>query len=344
MSGPLPSLLRRHPELHQRLPWCSLGLWPTPVMRLPALSRRVGRELWVKRDDLSGASYGGNKVRKLEHLLGQARAGSRSVVTVGGVGSSHVVATGLYGRQLGLDVSAVVVPQPVTTAVRANAELARRLGVRLIPCPARALAPLYLARAAARSDTFLIGPGGSSPLGTLGYVSAALELAQQIADNELPAPETIYVALGSGGTMAGLVLGCALAGLEARIIGVRVVEQVICNAYLVRLLIMRTGALLRRLGVQVPRGRPRFEVEHRQFGGRYGRSTTAAERAVELARDDELTLETTYTGKALAALLAHVPMGRGPTLFWNTFNSRDTARLGAEAERPLPAAIRTWLR
>ncbi len=342
MSGPPPSLLQRHPELCDRLPWIPLGQWPTPVARLAELSRRIGGELWIKRDDLCGPCYGGNKVRKLEHLLGEASAQGRPVITVGGVGSNHVVATGLAGRQLGLKVSAVVVPQPLTAAVRKNAELARRLGVTLIPCPARALAPLYLMLAAARADVSVIGPGGSSPLGTLGYVSAALELVQQIADGELPTPKTIYVALGSGGTLAGLALGCALGGLETRIIGVRVVERVICNAALVRLLIRRTAALLRRYGVKLPRP-ARFEVEHRQFGGLYGRPTAAGQRAVELCQEEGLTLETTYTGKAMAALLEGPPPP-GTTLFWNTFNSRETTDLGSDAAGPFPAVVSAWLR
>src|ERR1700736_3422846 len=112
------------------LPAAHIGSWPTAVERLPRLSEQLGAEIWIKRDDASAPLYGGNKVRKLELLLGEAQAGSsRSLVTIGGLGSHQVVATAVYGRELGLDTQAIVFPQAVTAFVRHNLRLASAAGV-----------------------------------------------------------------------------------------------------------------------------------------------------------------------------------------------------------------------
>ena len=346
-----PALLARFPQIAGKLPWLSLGNWPTPVTRLRRLGRRLDAPLWIKHDEGSGALYGGNKVRKLEPLLGEAvERAARSVLTVGGIGSNHVLAVAIYAQALELPTRAVVIPQPITKHVRRNLELDLALGVELLPCPVKELVPIYFHRARRRFGPacYATGPGGSSPLGTLGFVAAALELKQQIDRGVLPEPGDIFVALGSGGTTAGLALGCAMAGMKTRVVGVRVVEQLICNGPLTRLLMRRTLGLLRRLAG--PLARPRelqLAVAHRQFGGRYGRPTEAARAAIQLLRDSEgLKLEPTYTGKALAAMLEYCKgPGKGRrVLFWNTYNGQDTAPLlqrGPQTE--LPARVRRWL-
>jgi len=284
-----------------------------------------GAEVWLKRDDVSGELCGGNKVRKLEPLLGQALAsGARRVLTVGGEGSNHVVACALYAREHGLSCRAVLVPQPETAHVRATRQLVRALGVDVRPCPSRLLVPARMALALAEdpAGTFFIGPGGSSPTGTLGFVAAGLELAGQVASGALPRPDEIVLALGSGGTTAGLLLGLAVARLDLPVVAVRVVERPLTGATLVRRLARKTASLLGwrgRLG--------KLEVVHNQIGPGYGHITPAAERAVALAHDEEgLKLETTYTGKAMAALLERGARGR-KILFWNTHNSRDLSKL-----------------
>lgn len=345
-----PSFLDFFPHLQGKLPWLRLGTWPTPVSLLPGLSRLTGQEVFVKRDDLSGARYGGNKVRKLEPLLaGVLASGGREVLTAGGLGSNHVVACGLYARDLGLKRTAVVFPQPVTRHVLHTLSLMQALGVELVPCPARPLLPAVMARALLLRgrETCLLMPGGSTPLGTLGFVAGALELRAQIEAGLLPCPDDIIVPLGSGGTMAGLMVGCSIAGLRCRILGVRVVERWLTNLTMVRMLCMRTVNVLHRLGARW-RGVPiAVHLEHGQLGDRYGQATPEARQAVALARDlDGLELETTYTGKAMAGLLAHARgQGKGRRLlFWNTWNSRDTRPLlGTSVPRRVPASIRRWL-
>ena len=321
-----PALAQQFPDLQARIPWLPLGRWPTPVSRLERLGRLAGGAgLWVKRDDLSGELCGGNKVRKLEPLLGEALArGARRVLTVGGEGSNHVVACALYAREHGLGCRAVLVPQPETEHVRETRRLVRALGVEVIHCPTRLLVPARLALALAEdpAGSFLVGPGGSSPMGTLGFVAAGLELAGQVAAGALPRPDEIVLPLGSGGTTAGLLLGLAVARLDLRVVAVRVVERPLAGATLVRRLVRRTAA---RLGWK---GRPgKLEVVHDQIGPGYGHVTPAAERAVALAQDEEgIKLETTYTGKAMAALLKRGSRGKR-ILFWNTHNSRDLSHL-----------------
>lgn len=349
MSPEPTALLRHHPELGLRLPWLPLGRWPTPVRQLSRLGEELGVELWLKDDGQSAPRYGGNKLRKLEPLLGAARAlGARTLLTAGGIGSNHVLAVGIHARELGLRAAAVVVPQPVTPGVQRNLERLRRLKVALLPCPARPLVPLYLEQAAARlpGPVYRIGPGGSSPLGTLGYVSAGLELADQIERGELPCPETILLALGSGGTAAGLALGLALAGIPSRVIGVRVVEWWLCNQPLLRILLARTRHLLGALGVPGPGSRIRLAIQDGELGGGYGEVTPAASAAVEQAsRLEGLALETTYTGKALAGAIRFARRAGGRRLlFWNTYNAMNLDWLESEpGDDPLPAAVAAWL-
>jgi len=346
-----PALLRRFPELVHRLPWLNLGEWPTPVRPLERLGAQLGLgALWLKQDDLSGPRCGGNKVRKLELLLADARErGCRSLVSVGGIGSNHLVATACYGRQVGLPTRGVVFPQPLTPQVEHNLAVLRGLEVELWPCSSRLWVPLALRQARRGADRpYLISPGGSSPLGCLGYVSAGLELAEQVRGRELPEPEIIILPVGSGGTCAGLALGLELGGLSARIWAVRVVERPLCNRTLLGLLIGRTARQLERLEIAVsPRAAVRrLVLIHDQLGGGYGEATAAAEAAVAAAAREGIGLETTYSGKAFAALLARAGAVAGRRiLFWNTHNSRDLRKFAVAGEdRPLHPRVAQWVR
>ena len=345
------AIARELPVLAATLPLVALGSWPTPVHRLETLSDRLGIDLWVKRDDVSANAYGGNKVRKLEIILGAARqARATSLLTVGGMGSNHIIATAIHGaKALGLPTHAVVVPQPHTTEAHANLDLAWRLGVHFLPCPHRAAVPWTLWRASrAEAGRFLIGPGGSDPLGTIAHVAAAFELRRQIEAGDLPEPDEIVVALGSGGTAAGLALGLGAAGLRSTLVAVRVVERPLCNETLVHLLAARTRGLLTHHGVNIPALNPhRIEVVHTHAGPRYGAPTTAATAARDMAAFHEgLILETTYTGKAFAALIsrAAAPKHAQRILFWNTHASRRPAPPHAAPHAAsLLRPLRAWL-
>ncbi|MFQ5666597.1 MAG: 1-aminocyclopropane-1-carboxylate deaminase/D-cysteine desulfhydrase [Candidatus Binatia bacterium] len=337
------------PALAGRLPRASLTALPTRVHRLRRLGHEVGSEgLWVKRDDESCALYGGNKPRKLEFLLGQAlAAGKKAVLTFGGVGTHHGLATAICARAVGLRRILVLLRQPVTEHVRRCLLLDWAAGAEMHYAPT---VPRLVARALRVCGRellhgelpYIIPAGGSSPLGTLGYVNAAFELREQIAAGELPEPAWIFVPLGSGGTAAGLVLGARLAGLQARVVAVLVTDILPPSPAKLARLSAKTLAVLRQhadLAPEAP-GAEDFRVMTAYLGPTYGAPTEAGQRARDLMRQLEgIELETTYTAKCLAAMLDALrtpEYRRGPVLFWNTYSSVDPAR----HLRPLPADYR----
>ena len=220
-----PALFAAWPGLAETQPWIALGDTPTPVAPLTHMD--CGG-LWIKRDDLSSTLYGGNKVRKLEFILGQAREKKkRRVVTVGGIGTNHGLATAAFCRKLGLDCTLLLFDQPVTHCVKDNLRLFHHFGAQVLPKGsfAKTLLSFFLWHRILHPFDYFVYPGGSSVTGTLGVVSAGLELAAQVADGELPEPADLFCPVGSGGTMAGLMVGLAMAGLKTRVTGVRVTQS-----------------------------------------------------------------------------------------------------------------------
>lgn len=349
----LPALLRRHPAL-RALPRAPFVPAPTAVEPL-ALPGAPPGACFVKRDDRSCPLYGGNKPRKLEFVLGAAAARrTRRLVTTGGVGTHHGLATAVLGRSLGMATTVVCVPQPLTPHVREQllamhaygAELRLASGV----AGAAVSTALALARSALAGERPLFVPtGGTSALGDIGYVSAAFELAEQVEAGVLPAPGEIYVAVGSGGTLSGLLLGARLAGLRARIVGVLVTDILPPGERRVLALARATLERLRRLDPSLPEVALEagdFEITRVQLGAGYGAATAAGRAAAAVAEGLGLALETTYTAKCLAELLARLGAGRArtPALFWNTFNSLPlSAPEGAPGPESLPEPLRAWL-
>ncbi len=335
------ALERRFPDV--RLPRLQLGSFPTPVQRLP-LSLN-GSTLWCKREDLSGESYGGNKVRKLEYLLeGPSRTG-KPLLSIGADGSHHLIAMALYGRALGLATYGVYAPQPSTPHVQVNRELLEALLADRVEVSSRLAIPSGVVRMMLRIHKrgdplpLHLPAGGSSPLGAVGWVAGGLEIAEQVEAGELPELDQIWVPLGSGGNAAGLLLGLRLAGLDTQVWAVRVVEMPLVSATTTRLLAARTLSLLRSHGLQVPR-RIRLRgmhVVHKFIGPGYGAATPEADQAEALARAElGLELEATYTAKTLAACLHHLRSSSEgvQALFLNTVNSRPLTELFPSAPSP----------
>ncbi len=332
-------LFRTYPSTRS-LPYTELAALPTPTQELPALATELGLQgLWVKRDDLSSPLYGGNKVRKLEFILGHALSeGHRSVWTVGAVGSHHVLATSLHSRSVDIEPHALHFPQPITDHVRevllalstAHPQLELINSKHALPVKmAQRRVKEWLSRA---EEPYYIPGGGSSPRGVLGYVNAALELARQIEDGELPVPDAIFVAAGTCGTLAGLALGCRLAGLPSRIIGVRVIDKVLANPLVAANLANRTARLLADCGIDAPKIRRRdIEFVHDQIGPGYGEETPQGRAAIDLFdKWAEIELDPTYTAKAFAGL-QHFDRQSNPAinnaLYWHTLSSADLTPL-----------------
>jgi D-cysteine desulfhydrase len=331
------ALSRRFPGVVAAHPRYALTTLPTPVHRLDRLVNRTGAcSLWVKRDDVSSVLYGGNKPRKLEWLLGEARRrGRRSVITFGGTGTHHGLATTIAARDAGLRSILVLLPQPVTDSVRRALLLDRGFGaeMHLASSVPRVVATALrlLARGAWHGDRpFIIPTGGTSSLGCLGYVEAALELAEQVRAAEIPEPDSIFVPLGSGGTVAGLLLGLKLAGLRSRVVGVLVTDLLPPSERKLFAIARACWRRMRRAEPSVPdvELRPEDLTIVPGFVGRgYGVPTEEARQALRAVEGSEgIRLETTYTGKCMAALLRlseEEPYRGQKLLFWNTYSSID---------------------
>lgn len=326
-ASPNP-LFRACPSLAGRVPWVRLGDWPTPVTSIDPPAGFDG-ELWVKRDDQSSSLYGGNKVRKLEYLLADARrSGAGRLITVGVVGSHHCLATAVHGRGQGLPTSLILFPQPMTEHARAIAGLNRAWAAETRMCSSFAAEPFVgaaLRWRLRRESPYVIPGGGSNALGALGYVGAAMELAEQVQRGELPRPDTITVAAGTLGTVAGLAIGVAMTDVADRVVGVRIVPSVIANTWTLSRLIEGAIRLLADHGAPVPDARAavdRVALVGDYFGGGYGQPTEAGGRAATWFGERGLVLDPTYTAKTAAALLDRLAAGRtGVHLYWHTLSA-----------------------
>jgi D-cysteine desulfhydrase len=296
-----------------------LGALPTPVV-----PSALASALWIKRDDLTALPIGGNKVRALDFLLGGLGPGA-TVLTAGAIGSTHTLTTIVHAKRLGARALVIRWPQEMNDVARV---VARRIEAEADDVQTTRSVPGAYWRAVRTRvfrDVRWVPPGGTSALGILGHVDAALELADQVAAGECPAPARIVVPLGSGGTAAGLALGLEVAGLPTSVVGVRVVSQIVANKARVLRLATRAARLVERLapGARVPLVSPgRLHVVEGYFGGAYGRETNEGRAATERFREGHapVTLEPTYTAKAFAAALA--ACDGAATLFWLTFDSR----------------------
>ena len=139
-------LFEQYPLLQEKLPYISLGEFPTPIQRLDQLGAKLKiGQLYIKRDDLSGKIQGGNKIRKLEFILGSAlRSGAKEVITFGGAGSNHALATAIYAQQVGLKSISMLMPQPNANYVRRNLAMSHYYGAELHSCGAGLESPRNL--------------------------------------------------------------------------------------------------------------------------------------------------------------------------------------------------------
>lgn len=314
---------------------------PTPIEPLANLGT-AGCALWVKRDDLHGRGYGGNKMRKLPYLLDEAeRRGARRLLLFAPAGSHQVLATAIGARERGLKVAAVLSPQARTDHA---AEVLRGivgLGVEVIA--ARGLeVPRALWRLWRRGD-LLLPLGGSSTASLRGHIEAIDELALAIARGLLPLPEVLVVALASAGTAVGLAAGLALRGLPVQVVGVCASDRRPVARALAALQLGKLARLAPRL---VAGAVARLRLEPGYLGPGYSRPTRESERAQAQGSAEGLTLDPAYTAKAFAAALGLVQGGRvRNVLFWQTHSSVPLGPLlrDAPSEADLPAALRGLL-
>ncbi|GLZ88765.1 D-cysteine desulfhydrase [Metapseudomonas resinovorans] len=304
---------------------------PTPLEKLAHLSQKLGRDVYVKRDDLTPFALGGNKVRKLEFLAADALAqGADTLVTAGAIQSNHVRQTAALAARLGLGCVALL-ENPIGTSDSNYLGNGNRLLLDLFGTECELVANLdnadeLLAAAAERlraagKKPYLVPIGGSNALGALGYVRAGLELAEQIKVSG-ETFSAVVLASGSAGTHAGLALALEYALPGTRVVGVTVSRPDATQRPKVEGLLQRTADLL---GVPVP-GALKVELWDEYFFPRYGEPNAGTLDAVRQAASLEgLLLDPVYTGKAFAGLLDGLAKGAfegdGPVLFLHTGGS-----------------------
>lgn len=333
-------LFERFPGTIDSVPRVALAASPTPIETVAVDIGATG--LLVKRDDLTSPLYGGNKVRKLEFLLGRAVAqGTRAVITFGAYGSNHALATAVHARALGLEPHVVLSPQEpgpyAARTLRAHAGLGTVIHLTE-GWDGRREAVLARQELVARDgvEPYVIPMGGTDRYGTLGYVNAAIELAEQV-DVDL-----VYVAGGTLGTAVGMALGLAAVDRTTRVVAVRVTPSEVANMTVAADLARETSELLASADPSFPRiplSELAFELREDWFEPGYGVPTAETLSAFEVAAAAGIGLETTYTGKAFAALLADGAAGRlagKSVVFMDTYNSAPMPPAGADELLPPP--------
>ncbi len=286
-----------------RVPLCHL---PTPLEEMPALTRVLGGpRLLIKRDDCTGLATGGNKARKLEYLVGDARArGADVLVTEGGMQSNHCRQTAAAAVRAGLD-SVLVLSRGRHAEVTGNLLLDQLLGARIVVVESGAERRPMMERiarelAAEGRRPYLIPTGGSNGVGAVGYARALGEIEEQARARGIPVDALVFPS-GSGGTHGGLVAGARLLGSRARIVGISDGEPRASLVEMVCRVARETGEAL-----GVPLQVTPAEIEAHDEYAREGYSVPNAGmiEAVRLvARTEGIVLEPVYTGKAMAGLI-----------------------------------------
>jgi len=335
-------LRSRFPTLGSRLPRMTLANLPTPLSEQSSRFDGTPRSLLVKHDEQSGSIYGGNKVRKLEYIFPRAsmRRCTR-IATFGAAGSNHALATALHAKHAGFECTCFLSNQANTPLVAATLNRHILNGTELVRYGGDYATRLRILRENLWGRHAWVVPlGGSSWLGTIGFVAAGLELADQLAADNRQAPERLYVAAGTMGTAAGIALGLVLAGLNTEVQAVRVSDTSIMNREALDRLLCKTVLMMRRYDATVPDDlakRTRIRIRDEFFAPGYARGTPATAEAIAFAETAlGLQLETTYTAKAMAALLADWRTGDDfSALYWHTCNA---TALDVPTDRPLDSA------
>ena len=326
-------LFRAYPKLNS-IPWVSVINAPTPIHKMEELTKILDNgEIWVKRDDLTHETYGGNKLRKYEFVFANVlKKKKKRILTQGSIGTNHGLATAVHAKRFGLETHLYLIGQEPSPNVLENLLCHYYFGAKL-----SLLKNKFHRKLAVRTRLFFdrksysVVIGASSPLGTLGFVNAAFELKEQIDKKLIPEPDKIFITVGSFATCAGLVLGLELAQLKTQVIGIGVTDPAWSSKESTLDLAIKALEIMRSKDPSIPdvskKLSQRLIVDHSYFGGQYGKSTEDALEAIELAEKDKLKLEYIYTGKTLAGLIDYSRKSKiskeEVVLYWNTKSSAD---------------------
>jgi len=302
---------------------------PTPIEVLPRLTEVLeGPQLLIKRDDLTGLAFGGNKTRKLEFLLAEAQAEeAKSLITAGALQSNHCRQTAAAAARFGFDCILVLVGEPPRRA-SANLLLDELFGAKIVwaeKSKREAVLQETFEKASAQGKKpYLIPYGGSNPTGALGYYFAMEELMQQLSaqgpERIQGSPEWVIFASSSGGTQAGLVLGKRVFGYPGRVLGISVDEP---ERNLQLSVAKLAGETSKRVGARIDLTPEEVLVNADYAKPGYGVLTGAECEAISLfAKYEGLLLDPVYTGRAAAGMIALIRKGffkrNEQILFWHT--------------------------
>lgn len=283
---------------------------PTPLEFAPNLSRNLGCQLYFKRDDCSGLGGGGNKTRKLEYLLADARQKQAdTLVTIGGLQSNHARQTAAAAAKFGYACELVLqeVAGTPKTDYRENGNLLldQLFGARLHVLTLSEDGSVYAAALMARLQSegkrpYLIPVGGSNAIGSLGYVRCAIELLRQLDEQKIHIDQ-IVLATGSAGTQAGLLAGLIAAKSDIPVLGITVSRPAEAQQALVDSLLRE---ILTQLKLDPALAEGRVHANGNYYGEAYGIPTDAMVAALkQTAQLEGLLLDPVYTGKAMAGLI-----------------------------------------
>lgn len=314
----------------------SLGFFPTPLHKLSRLSRELGVNLYLKRDDMTGISvFGGNKIRKLEFLIHDAlEHGCDTVFTFGATQSNHAMQTVTACRRYGLKpiLYLVAIVEPSDEDVRANMLLDKVLGAEIHIVPLNGMtgaeaATLSVSLAEQHRDRleseghkcYMVPVGGATAIGSAGFITGFLELYRQMDETDLRA-NYIFHSSGSGGTHAGLIAGRKLLNCDANIIGINAgPKPPEHEAQIARL----ASDALAYVGSDLTVSAEETCFDQNYYGPGYEIPSDEASDAIKyLARTEGILLDPVYTGKAFAGMLAYIREGKVPqgstVVFWHT--------------------------
>ena len=303
-----------------KIPRVKIGNIPTPIESLSRLAAKLGvKELLIKRDDLTGLAFGGNKVRKLEFFFAEALAqGAKTIVTAGAVQSNHCRQTAAAATKFGLDCKLVLTGQPPQRD-SANVLLDKLFGAELIWCDKSEreskLQEVFQKTAEQGKYPYLIPYGGSNSTGVLGYTLAIFELLDQGCK-----PDVIVFPSSSGGSQSGLILGTLMAEGDWDILGISIDAKESNLNFKISQLIDET---IQKYQFHVDRDLKKIHIVDSYIGQGYGIPTEEDIQAIRIfAREEGILLDPVYTGRAAAGMIDLIQKKTiSPTatvLFWHT--------------------------
>lgn len=350
-------LFNSFPVLMYKIPYKKIGELPSPCLRAEQLEKDLSlNSLYIKDDGKSSKIYGGNKVRKLEVLLGEAqKQGAKRLITFGGAGSNHALATTIHTKNLGIKSTLLLSSQPNSKKVRENLLQMLKNGAEIEHVnygPQLILRRTYKVLEQLKmfgEIPYIIPPGGTTAASVSAFINAAFELKEQILKQDIPEPDMIYISFGTMGSAVGLALGLCAAGIKSKVIAVRVVDERFKNATKAKELAKEAMKYIQSHSPSFPDcGLDNLQVRGEFYGGGYGVYSQETKAAVDMFNAGSgVEIEQCYTAKCFAALLADSLSGElsgKDVLFWNTYNNAPLPQADEHLYSKLPVEFQSFFK